>query len=1308
MNQISKTLRLVAAAAIFLGGSLSTSAQLNENCVVSILNRTARVQPDGGWVITNVPAGAAMVRARATCSEGGVTRTGQSDHFSVPASGLVEGIEIRFDAPKPDPAKLQLAASSTVIANVGETLQLTATATFPDGSSREVNGATAGTSYTTSNPAIATVSGSGLVTAAGSGTAIIGAMNEGALALLRITIAGAADSDNDGMPNDFEAANGLDPRDAADALLDADGDGLSNLDEYRNGTGVRVPDSDGDGVRDGLEMQTGSDPLDAASFNFGRALRRIEVTPSPLALRVNPLFGEAAQQLTVMGTLLDGVTLDLTAAARGTTYASSDLTVCSFTDRSGEVIAGNTGQCSVTIANSGFSSVIPGSVEAYQPHGIASIALPGYANNVKVRAGYAFVASGDEGLQVVDVRNPETPAIVASLALTGVAIDLRIRGDLAYVAAGPAGLHIVDISNPAAPRLVGGVAAGEDAQDVWIDGDHAYVATGGSGLVVVSIANPAAPVVVGTLTLNGTARGVAVEQGTAAVVTDLELAVVDVRDPATPQRLATLAVAGEPKDVVLRGGYAYIAAYTGGLQIIDLRSPAAPVVAGAIPDQFAPRDVILADQFAVLAEQMFPNAIPFVDVRIAAEPVFRGIIDLSPLGDYAATGIDITERYVFLTEESYAVWQDYGTSGDTRLFIGEYQSFTDTAGVKPTVRIVSPVATDSLVRESQAIAMIEASDDVAVAQIVLSVDGQSVATAAGRSAALPFTVPVNASVTLTAQAVDYGGNSASASVTVTTISDPLTIVTGVVKNADGQPVAGASVTVTSGGPQPLLLVATTDASGRYRFDSISTINGDYKVQAAAQVAGQPATGTSPSVAPARGGTTTIPDVVIRSTVWIARPVPGTSAVDGDEMQVEIGANPALGVQYVIVIVDGTSYYGINSAPWVTTVRVGASGLTKSTISAIVYDSEWKEHYPVEAVVQLVPDPLTTASGRVLNEEGVPVANAEVTIGVWTKFTDASGRYEIAALSTVGGAIVVSATATVNDTILRGTSMPTLPVRGGITAIPDLVIRETACGEAYCVPSEGMYISHFSGIDCGGTESYYTPYDGGRYQCRTWDGEGVCGSVRRIVTNRSVRVNNGPCQNAWPNGNTLGGFVTIYRGAPAKTTVSGLVKDTDGQPVADATVTFGEITASTSALGAYELPGVPATEPITVYAKKTVGNEQLNGSAGPVAPVIDGVTSMPDIVVRATPCGEPECVPAQGVYVSHFTELNCTGTESYFTPYDGYGFACRSWDGEGICGTIRRTVTNKSAKVAGGQCLNEWPGGNTISDFVTIYRGVGDQ
>jgi hypothetical protein len=135
--------------------------------------------------------------------------------------------------------------------------------------------------------------------------------------------------------------------------------------------------------------------------------------------------------------------------------------------------------------------------------------------------------------------------------------------------------------------------------------------------------------------------------------------------------------------------------------------------------------------------------------------------------------------------------------------------------VAPTVELQTPERV-SRGRPGQAFA--GAADNLAVARVVFSVNGVSIATLTAPPYVVRLTVPEGAvaggTVTVTAEATDTAGNTASSSRGVGISADGV-LVGQVLSDATGLPIAGATVT-TIGGVAP----AQTDERGRYSIPSV--------------------------------------------------------------------------------------------------------------------------------------------------------------------------------------------------------------------------------------------------------------------------------------------------------------------------------------------------------------------------------------------------------------------------------------------------------------------------------------------------------
>jgi len=741
--------------AILVGATFSASAQIDEHCTVSIMNRTAQVQHDGSWIINNVPATLGLVRARAVCVEAGTTRIGSSTFVSVPRGGSVEGIDIIFETVAPIPASLSLSTANAALEAPGATTQLTTTAAFSNGSRLDVTPGIAGTTYRSSNPAVATVSADGLVTARASGNVIVSATHEGTLALTRITVASVLDSDGDGMPDDYEVANGFNPYDPSDALSDFDGDGLTNVEEYRRATNPKFWDTDGDGINDGLEVLVGSDPLNPASFDLSKSLHHIDLFPQPTVDVVfESLLGTGARRLRVTGQLIDAGEVDIT-QNYGTTYSTGNGAIAAV-DTSGHVAAAGPGTTSVTAANFGFSATAPLNVTAFTPSVRGVLQLPNTPKAIAFLGRYVFVATmPDQRVSVIDAQNPDQPALLSTVAVAGYAGGrLLVDSGNLYVADAN-GVTVVDVSVPTAPRVadhfnVAGV------RDIAISNGFLVLAT--PTAVVVQNQNVINRNAVWSTFALTDARAV-VNAGTRVVVLDGSsvLRVIDYSaNFLVPTMRGSVQLAG---GTVLRGwgDYAYVNSQN-GLATIDIRQPQPTILSTltTLPGSVKGLDVLNGFAFAALDQ----NGAAIVDIGEPTAPLQRFVLQI---GD-GLVGVVAARRFV------YAI-QDLG--GSTRFSISQYIGTVDDEGRHPDVRITSPLNGTSVVEGALVPISILADDDFIVDSVSLFADNRLVTSTKARPATVRFRVPLGAtSVVLSATAVDFGINTGqSQPITVNVVHD---------------------------------------------------------------------------------------------------------------------------------------------------------------------------------------------------------------------------------------------------------------------------------------------------------------------------------------------------------------------------------------------------------------------------------------------------------------------------------------------------------------------------------------------------------
>jgi hypothetical protein len=265
------------------------------------------------------------------------------------------------------------------------------------------------------------------------------------------------------------------------------------------------------------------------------------------------------------------------------------------------------------------------------PTQIGVHALPGSSNGVDVQGEVAFVATGTDGMRILDVHDPNNIVRMAHFPTGGqFATNVVNIGSRAYLT-GAFGLIIIDVSTVSNPTEIGRFSA-DTAFEVKIDGNRAYL-SGMFGMHVLDISNPAAIV---SLHEVGTGYSLSVDALDGRVFMAQHLTGIRGYEfPATGQinELFLIENGGFSNKVLFHGDRLYVSDLSGRLRILDVTTQQQTAEIGRA---WLPSDVqglAIQGNHAYVADASFdPSGLSVVDISDPTEPIVRSIFDTGNQG----------------------------------------------------------------------------------------------------------------------------------------------------------------------------------------------------------------------------------------------------------------------------------------------------------------------------------------------------------------------------------------------------------------------------------------------------------------------------------------------------------------------------------------------------------------------------------------------------------------------------------------------------------------------------------------------------
>lgn len=118
---------------------------------------------------------------------------------------------------------------------------------------------------------------------------------------------------------------------------------------------------------------------------------------------------------------------------------------------------------------------------------VGEVAFPGEAQRVQIMGNYAYVASRQGGLNVVDITDHNNPVWISNFSTVGYATGVDALNDMVVIASNSGGAYLFDVTNPHEPKLLQRITSCGYANDARFYGNNIVVAGRDEGMLFYRI-----------------------------------------------------------------------------------------------------------------------------------------------------------------------------------------------------------------------------------------------------------------------------------------------------------------------------------------------------------------------------------------------------------------------------------------------------------------------------------------------------------------------------------------------------------------------------------------------------------------------------------------------------------------------------------------------------------------------------------------------------------------------------------------------------------------------------------------------------